>query len=191
MLQAEELRGSAAKQIVNILFRQTLSGAEHLHRIRESPIGMGKVTADHQPVGAEAFRDVRQCGIVRAEREIKIAEAFSGSAPRLLSRGSASVVGGFESIHQPRNETNADFEETPTQRRKAIDHPAKDQLLMGAGRWIVRGGEIQVCPTQVGRATSRQRARMPSNISLGMGPAATAAPFSANLAALVVPTIAV
>ena len=50
------------------------------------------VTADHQPVGADAFRDVRQCGIVRAEREIKIAEAFSGAAPRLLSRGRAGVA---------------------------------------------------------------------------------------------------
>ena len=85
MLQAEELRGRAAKQIVNILFRQTLSGVEHLHRIGESPIGMGIVAADHQPVGADAFGDVRQRGIVRAEREIEIAEAFFGAAPRLLS----------------------------------------------------------------------------------------------------------
>ena len=50
---------------------------------------------------------------------------------------------------------------------------------------------IQVCPTQVGWATSCQRARMSSNISLGRGPAETAAPFSVNLPGLVVPTIAV
>ena len=50
---------------------------------------------------------------------------------------------------------------------------------------------IQLCPTQVGCATSRQRPRMRSNISSGKGPAATAAPFSINRPSLVVPTIAV
>src|SRR5262245_3660436 len=88
---------------------------------------MGVVTADHHPVGADAFGDVGQCGIIRAEREIEIAETFFGAAPRLLSRGGAGVVGSFEAIHQPRNKPNADFEETPAKFWKAIDHATKDQ----------------------------------------------------------------
>ena len=131
MLQAEKLRGCAAQQIVNILFRQTLSGVEHWYRIWESPVGMGIVAADHQPFGTDAFGDVRQRGIVRAERKIEIAEAFSGAAPRLLSGGSAGIVGRFQPIHQPGNETNPDFEKAPTEVRKAIDHAAKNQRRDG------------------------------------------------------------
>ena len=86
---------------------------------------MGIVAADHHPVGADAFGDVGPCRIVRAEREIEIAETFFGATPRLLSCGRAGVVGGFEAIHQPRNKPDADFEETPAKFWKAIDHATK------------------------------------------------------------------
>ena len=115
------------KEIVNVLLSKSLSGAQHLHGIRESPVGMRIVAADHHPVGADAFGDVGPCRIVRAEREIEIAETFFGATPRLLSCGRAGVVGGFEAIHQPRNKPDADFEETPAKFWKAIDHATKDQ----------------------------------------------------------------
>src|SRR5262245_38582048 len=85
------------------------------------------VAADHHPVGADAFGDVGQCGIVRAEREIEIVETFFGTAPRLLPCGRAGVVGCFETIHQPRNKPDADFEKAPAKFWKAIDHAAKNQ----------------------------------------------------------------
>jgi len=61
------------------------------------------------------------------DREIEIAETFFGAAPRLLSRGGAGVVGGFEAIHQPRNKPDADFEEALAKFWKAIDHATKNQ----------------------------------------------------------------
>ena len=89
MFKAEKLSGGSTEEIVNVLLSKSLFGAEHLHGIGESPIGMGIVAADHHPVGADAFGDVGQCGIVRAEREIEIAEhslgrrrAFSRAAGR-------------------------------------------------------------------------------------------------------------
>src|SRR5262245_60877561 len=113
LLQGEKLSGCSTEEIVNVLLGKSLSAAEHLHGIRTSPVGIRIIAADHRPVSADPFGDVGQCGIVRAKREIEIAETFLGAAPRLLSCGRAGVVGSFEAIHQPRNKPNADFEETP------------------------------------------------------------------------------
>jgi len=58
LLQAEEICGGA-KQIFDILSRQTLSGLEHLYRIGKSAVRMRIVATDHWPFGADAIDDIR------------------------------------------------------------------------------------------------------------------------------------